>query len=187
MTATAHRRIARRLTHRSRSASAAVVAVVVALAGLYAATEIALERLGRPALLVAPSDALASATRGDAWVLPAAGGAALAALVLLILAFAPGRRARHVLADDRMTVVADDVVLAGSLRRSAATAAGLKRERVRASVGRRVADLHLTPTSGLPVDRESVDARAAELLAALRPHPAVRARVAVAESGVVGA
>lgn len=181
------RRLTRRLTHRSRSASVAVALVLVALGALYVATEIALELLGRPALLVTPGDALATTSAGSPWVLAVAAGAALFGVVAIVLAVTPGRRARHALADDRMTVVADDAVLAGTLRRSVAETVGVRRDRVRATLGRRRADFGVTPPSGLTIDRAAADARATEVLAALRPRPAVRPRVTVATRGVVGA
>lgn len=182
-----YRRFLRRETHRSRSAAQIVVVTLIALAAAYVGTEAALAVLGAAPLLLAPSALLAALLGVGALAAGAligiAVGAALLAIVLLVLALAPGARARHTVADDRLAVVIDDGVIASSLARSARSAARSRREDTKASIGRRTAVIDITPSSGIAVDREVVQAAVDEELARIDPRPATRASIRIADSG----
>lgn len=187
MTTRIERRLARRMTHRSRSGVAAGTALAVSALGLWVATEIVLEQIARPSLLVAPRDLVATLNAGGAPVLVGAGVAAVLGVALVALAVSPGRRHRHLLDDDRAVVVADDTVVAGAVRRAAATRVGLPATRVRAAVARRHVALEVTPTSGVRVDRAEAESALRDTLDRLQPRPRLRPAVVVAPRGVVGA
>lgn len=182
------KRVVRRELHSSRSGAAVLVALLALIATAWIGTEAVLAALGQPALLLTPA-AMAAGVRGLATV-PAGGLIAagvvlvLLGLVLLVLAFGPGRRGKHVVTGPTPTV-ADDAVLASSLSRAAADAARLDPDRVVASVGRRTATVRLTPTTGVAVDRGAVQRAVTEQAAALNVQPAVRAKVVVDRKGKV--
>jgi hypothetical protein len=186
-----YRRILRRETHSPRSLVAIVLAVLLIVALAWVATEIVIALLGGPALLVAPVD-MVTATVGladaPAAIVAAAGIAvAVIGLVLVLIALSPGRRARHVLASDRTAVVVDDEVIASALARHASVAGNVDPDNASVSVSHRRAVVHLTPTSGIPVDRDEVTAETERRLAGYGLSPAVSARVRISESGRVGA
>lgn len=182
------RRMIRRERHRSRSLAVGIALVVLMLALAYLAVEAVLEAIGATPLLLSVS-AMAQAALGASavWMLPAAAGAALVALVLLVLAIAPGRRARHRLAHERAAMIVDDDVLASALSRRAARAGGVSRAQVTTVVAPRGARIGVRPTSGFPVSSDDVRQAAQEVLTALAPTPKVGVAVAVSREGVVGA
>ncbi|NQX04507.1 DNA/RNA endonuclease G [Rathayibacter sp. VKM Ac-2856] len=182
-----YRRYLRRETHSSRSVAQIVVLVVIALIAAYVGTEAVLAILGAAPLLLAPS-ALLGAIVGvtgltSGAIIGIAVGTAVLALILLVLALAPGARARHTVADDRLAVVLDDGVIASSLARSARTAAHSRREDTRASIGRRTAVIEVTPSSGISVDRDAVQSAVDDELSRIQATPAPRATVRISESG----
>ncbi|KZX21038.1 hypothetical protein [Rathayibacter tanaceti] len=182
-----YRRYLRRETHRSRSAAQIVVLVLIALVAAYVGTEAVLAIVGAPALIAAPSAILGALVGVADWANPAliglAVGAGVLALILLVLALAPGTRARHTVEDDRLAVVVDDAVIASALARTARTAAHSRREDTRASLGRRTALIEVTPASGIAVDRDRVQSAVDDELARIAAKPATRASVRVSESG----
>lgn len=186
-----YRRILRRETHSPRSALAIAVAVALILLCLYCGVEIVLMMLGRRALLAAPQDMLA--TVGKLGTAPTDGplitGIVLAVLglLLLIVALMPGRRARHRLPSDRAAIVVDDEVIASALARRAAYAGDTSPDNTVVSVSARRATVRLTPTSGIPVDRQVVTEAVRDELAGFELAPPVRAAVVIARSGTVGA
>ncbi len=190
-TAGLYRRLARRETHSPRSLLAIVLAVALILVLAWIGTEIVIALLGAPALLVAPVDMFTSAVAlVDAPVaIVAAAGIVVAVigLVLVIAAVSPGRRARHLLAADRTVVVVDNEVIASALARHASTAGNVDPDNATVSVSHRRADVHLTPTSGIPVDEAAVNDDVTRQLESYGLKPTVRARVRVAESGRIGA
>ncbi|MCS5723053.1 DUF6286 domain-containing protein [Herbiconiux sp. CPCC 203407] len=186
-----YRRIIRRETHSPRSLVAIVLAALLILALAWVGTEIVIALLGAPALLVAPVDMFTSTVGladAPAAIVAAAGiGAAVIGLVLVIVALSPGRRARHVLASERTAVVVDNEVIASALARHASFAGNVDPDNASVSVSHRRAVVHLTPTSGIPVDRDEVTAETERRLAGYGLSPAVTARVHIAESGRIGA
>ncbi|MBW1639770.1 DNA/RNA endonuclease G [Microbacterium resistens] len=173
-TATTYRRALRRETHSPRTASAVVVAVVL-LVGLVALVASLVAEAVRPGTVGAlveplPADALRIG-------IPVAGGAmAVLGLAAVLLAILPGRRARRSLRGARLAVVADDGVLADAAADAVARRCVLPRAQVRVVVGRRV-DVHVVPTSGVPVDERAAGQAAHDALLRLGLDRVVRVRV----------
>lgn len=186
-----YRRIARRETHSPRSLPAIVLAVALIVVIAWIGTEIVIALLGAPALLVAPADMFTSAVNlvdAPAGIVAAAGiVVAVIGLVLVITAVSPGRRSRHLLDDDRTVVVVDDEVIASALARHASTAGDVDPDNATVTVSRRRADVHLTPTSGIPVDRDAVNQAVTRQADSYSLKPAISARVRVADTGRIGA
>jgi hypothetical protein len=103
-----------------------------------------------------------------------------------VAAIGPGRRARHELLMDRPVVV-DNEVIASALARRAATVARVDPDNCTVSVSHRRAIVHVTPTSGQPIDRDAVLAAVTEQVESLELRPPVTARLVVAEQARVGA
>ncbi|WP_066039645.1 DUF6286 domain-containing protein [Herbiconiux solani] len=186
-----YRRIARRETHSPRSLLAIVLAVIVIVALAWVGTEIVIALLGAPALLVAPADMFAG-TLGlvDAPVAIVATAGILVAvigLVLVIAAVSPGRRARHLLSAERTAIVVDNEVIASALARHASLAGNVDPDNASVSVSHRHAVVHLTPTSGIPVDRAVVTEAVTRQLDSYGLRPPVSARIQIAENGRIGA
>lgn len=185
-----HRLIVHRETHSSRAVPALILAGLTATAALYVLLEALLQALGQPAWLVAPADVGAwfAALPELSPSLLAAAGLFLAVVGLLLLgqALLPGRRARHGLPSSRAAVVVDAEVIAASLARRARLAAGVNPEQVLVTVARKLVDVQVRPTSGIPVDSDAVRAAVDDELGscALDPQPEVRVRIA--SRGVVG-
>lgn len=180
------RRLVRRERFRSRSRASIVALSLVALGLAYVGVECALAALSHGPLLVAPEQLIAGIDDPSTYVVVGAGVAVLFGLVLVVLAVSPGRRARHALPHDRMGIVVDDDVLAGSLGRAARGAASVAAGRVRTTVSARRATIAVTPSSGFPVDRAAVETASREVAASLAPVPRITVGVAVSASGVVG-
>lgn len=187
-----NRRIRRRETHSPRSVPAIVVAVLLILALIWMVIEIVLDMANRPALLVAPhtmATSLVEVTSVAPAILIGAGLAlALVGMLLVILALSPGRRARHVIGSAHSVTIVDDQVIASALARRAASAALINPDQARVTVSRRHADIHLTPTSGFPIDRASVmEVVSGEINSYGLEPPLATPRLSVATQGEVGA
>lgn len=180
-------RLVRRETRASRSGSAIVVLVVLALVAAWIGTEAVLAALARPALLVSPLDVLPSletALDGEAGLVLAAGVAsAVVGVVLLALGLTAGHRGRHELADERVAAVVDDTVVAASLARTARVAGRLGESQVTVWVSRRQARVDLTPASGVTVDEQAVLGAVRRELDEAAWRPAVSAATRVADHG----
>ncbi|MGW9587343.1 DUF6286 domain-containing protein [Microbacterium sp. NPDC055455] len=186
-----YQRIRRRETRSPRSVAAITLAVVVMATLAWLAVEIVLAMLDLPPLLVAPAEmaaALVAVTSVPGAMLMGAGLLiALIGAVLIALAVAPGRRGRHLMESPRRVVVDDDVV-ASAIARHAASVAGVGPDQARVTVSRRRVDVHLTPTSGFPIDRAAVLNVVGDALDSYRLEPALEPpRLSVAEQGRVGA
>ena len=186
MTDNTYRRILRRERFRSRSASVSIALGLVALGAAYVAVEWVLSFLGQRALLLSPQTAVDGVNSPSVWGVTAAGTAIALGLVVLLLALIPGRRARHTLPHDRLAIVVDDAVLASAIGRAARTEASVPADRVRTTVSARRALVAVTPSSGIAVDKPSVQAATERLAADLAPVPPLRLAVSVLPSGVVG-
>ena len=184
-------RIGRRETHSSRSMLAIVLAIILIVVFAWVGTEVVIALLGLPALLVAPSDMFASAVglaeQPAALVAIAGIVAAVVGLVLIIMSLSPGRRARHLLDTERAVTVVDNEVIASALARHASYAGNVDPDNATVSVSHRLGVVDLTPTSGIPADRDAVTRAVTEQLDSYGLRPAVRARVRIAEKGKVGA
>ncbi len=183
-------RIERRETHSPRSVSAIVLAVVLVVALAYLATEILLAALGAHALLLSPAamvrDIAALPSASSAAVGIVGGAAALVGLVLLVAAVTPGRRARHVQRSERAVVVIDDEVIASALVRAAADVSSLDPDRAVGIVGRRRAQVRITPSSGRRIDRDAVAEVVRDRIAAWGLVPALTPTITVERTGKVG-
>ncbi len=183
------RRLIRRESFKSRSLAVSIALGVLILGAAYLGTEAVLELIGAAPLLLSIS-ATTAAVLGDdplVWMLPAAAGALLIGIILIVLALTPGSRRRHRLDSDRVALLVDDDVLAGAVSRRAAATARINRDQVSTSVSARAARVTVRPSSGFPVSQAEVQQSADELVTALAPKPPVRISVAVSSQGVVGA
>ncbi|TFD71953.1 DUF6286 domain-containing protein [Cryobacterium sp. Hb1] len=183
-------RISRRELHSPRSTVAIIVAVVAILICAWLGTEIVLLMIGQPALLATPTElatGVASVSTVPASLLTTiALACALIAIVLLIVAVTPGRRARHLIDSERTVTVVDDEVIASALAGRAARVGGINPDNTRVSISRRLATVHLVPTSGQPVQRDSVQQAVRDQLDGLHLRPTLQTRVVVAVGGKVG-
>jgi hypothetical protein len=165
--------------------------VILIVACAYAGTEIVLGLLGQQPLLVAPDDAIrtvAGLSDAPAAIVAAAGLIALLiGLALVILALAPGRRAKHHRRTDRSAVVVDNEVIASSLARHVSHAAGVGPDNVRVGVTHRTATAEITPASGLPVDTDAAREVVRAQVEAYALTPRLSSRVTLAKHGKVGA
>lgn len=184
-------RIIRRETHSPRTVTTIVLAVVIALACVYAGTELVLRMLRQPPLLVTPEAALD-------WVaaLPtlqplsaiSAGGIVLALIGLLLMlhAIRSGRLARHQMVHEGRAVIVDNGVLASSIARTVALVAGIPQSQALVSVSHRRVIVDVTPTSGIPVDEAEIRAAVADEIASYDLRPPVRHTVRINTTGAVG-
>ncbi|PYY44282.1 hypothetical protein [Curtobacterium sp. MCBD17_023] len=184
------RRLVRRETSASRSASVVVAMTIVVLVAVTLATAAVAVLLGQRIAGVDPRDLVDAAVRAPAGLTGAvvvAVGAVLALLGLwsLLHGLLPARRPRHVLRSDRLGVVVDDEVLASAAARAARSATRLAPEAAVGSVGRRTLDVVLLPASGVDVDQASAAAAVDRELAAVDVVPPVTARVRVRPTGRV--
>ncbi|MET4060652.1 hypothetical protein ABIB35_002203 [Arthrobacter sp. UYP6] len=185
------RQIVRRETHASRAAASVVAVVLGILFCLYVLLEATLQALGQEAWLTDPAALGSWLSRlpegADSSVLGLSGLLILlVGLVFFLQAVLPGRRPRYALPNPRAAVVVDAEVLASSLARRARLTAGVSAEQVLVTVGRTRVDVRIRPTSGIPVNEETVrEAVTDELqLTGLEPRPEVR--VQVSNLGVIG-
>lgn len=183
--------IIRRETHSSRAVPATILAVLVILASLYLMLETALKALGQDPWLLAPEDAAGWVGSLPADISPSVLAAAGALVFLLGLFFflaavLPGRKARLSIPNKRAAVVVDAEVLASSLARRARVAAGVTPDQVLVTIGRRLVEVQVRPTSGIPVSAQVVQTAVEDELRRTAVDPVPEVRVAVAESGVIG-
>lgn len=185
MNARTERRLSRRMRFRSRSVAVSIALGVVAVAAAYVGVEAVLAALSVPALLLAPAELLAAIEAGTPWSIAAIAGIAVLGIWSLVLAFAPGVRARRELSDERAVFVIDDDVMAGGISRAAALSTGVSRDQVTTTVGRRRAVVRVRPSTGFPVDAERATDAAAQAVAAVTPLRALSIRTAVDTQGVL--
>ncbi|WP_030143801.1 hypothetical protein [Mycetocola saprophilus] len=178
-------RVLRRESHDSRTAPAVVVAsLLVILCGGLLVLGIWMiidERVG---------DTLAEFLSGrraafDVGSVALGAGTILLVLAILLiwLALAPGRRDRRSRTTERLAILVDNGVLADTVADRVAEAEGLDRGNVSVVVGRTQASVHVTPTSGVALNPESVREVAQDTLVAAGFPSTVRVRIA--ERGVV--
>ncbi|WP_104193473.1 DUF6286 domain-containing protein [Cryobacterium sp. Y82] len=185
-----YRRIGRRELHSPRSAAAISVAIVVITLCGWLGTEIVLLLIGQPPLFVTPAGlaaAIASVSTVPASLLAVSAlVCAILAITLLVIAVTPGQRARHLIDSERTVTVVDDEVIASALAGHAARVGRIDPDSTRVSISRRLATVHLVPTSGQPVQRDSVQQAVRDQLDGLHLRPTLQAHVVVALGGKVG-
>lgn len=180
-----YRRTLRRETHASRTVPAVIVAgiaLLVLVAGGVAAIWSSVDA-GFRGELVRLGSAVVEAARQP--VLLAGTGVVLVLLagLLVVLAVAPGRRARRARQTARTALLIDDGVIADSVAEHVARRTGTARDRVSVTIGRRAVRVRITPTSGVPVDRAVAAAAVGEVMDGIG-FPAT-ARVEVETEGVI--
>jgi hypothetical protein len=185
-------RISRRETHSSRAASSTLTAALLAALLAWLGTEAVLSAAGRPALLVPAADMLPWLAAVAVKTLPGVligAGAVLAVLGLLFLAlgFRPGRTRQHVLPDNRAAIVVDDEVFAAAVSRATHQNARVVPGQVSTTVGWRRIDVAIRPTSGIPVDTESVRAAVREEIAGYGLSYVPTVTITIRSEGAVGA
>lgn len=189
-------RILHRETHSSRAVVATAAAVLVIGLAAYGLLEAGVHAIGQPAWLIEPqvaAERLVALPAGISPLLLGAIGAVLAmfGLVFFLNGVLPGRRARHLLDGRRnsggQAVVVDDEVIASSLARRARLAANVMPEQVMVVVSQRQVQVNVRPTSGVPVEKDTVLAAVQSELTAMALEPPPEVHVNVAPSGVIGA
>jgi hypothetical protein len=185
-------RILARETHPSRAMAAIIAAVLVIVLCGYALLETAVRAIGQPPWLVDPETAAEQVVALPSGVPPLLLGALGAVLVMVGLFFflnavLPGRRARHLLKDRRAAVVVDDEVIASALARRARLAANVTQEQVMVTVSKNHVEVNVRPTSGIPLQAETVLAAVQEELGEMAPVPTLDVRIHLATAGVIGA
>lgn len=178
-------RARRRLRYRSRSVAASIALIVTALAAAYVGVEAALALLGQPPLVSAPFGLLPLVQQIPAVAIAVAAVLAMLGLICIIAAITPGRFRRRVIEDDRALVVIDDDVVASGVSRAVSGALGIGRTQVRTSLGRRRADVRVTPTTGFAASAEPAREAGGRLLADLRLSPAPTVRADIERTGVI--
>lgn len=184
-------RIVRRETHSPRTVTTIVLASLIILACVYAGIELVLRMLGRPPLLVAPEAALdwlaaLPTLQPESTVTAGAGAVALIGLLLMLHAILPGRTARHQMLDENRAVLVDNGVLASSIARRVETVARVPSGQAVVSVSHRRATVHVTPTSGIPVDENAIRAAVDDEIASYDLKPRLPATVRINPTGAVG-
>ena len=180
-----YRRVLRREMHSSRSGAAVVFAAVVSLA-LLALIGCAAWAAFDPGFRERASAWLADGIAGlDAQSTLTAVGVILLliGIMLVLAAVLPGRRARHARATERFALVADDGVLADAAADAVSRECALGRRQVSTTMARRSLAVHVTPISGILVDRERAARAASEALAGAGFDAAVK--VDIARDGVI--
>lgn len=185
-----YRRISRRELHSSRATLAIVLATVLILACVYLGAEIVLAFLGQPPLLSnvpAMGRWIVALTSYPASAVIAIGAVlALIGVFIVVASLLGGRRARHLIVSQTTAAIVDNEVIASALARHAARAGFLDPDSVRVTVSHRSAVVHLTPTSGVSIDRSAVAEAVDEQLQSYQLTPAMHSKVVVADAGKVG-
>lgn len=184
--------ILKRETRSSRAVASVIAAVLVIAFCGYALLETAVRAIGQPPWLIDPETAaerIVALPDGIPPLLLTVTGAvmAMAGLFFLLNAVLPGRRARHLLRDRRAAVVVDDEVIASALARRARLAANVTQQQVMVIVSRRQVLVNVRPTSGVPLNGETVLAAVRRELEEMAPSPMPDVKINVATSGVIGA
>ncbi len=181
------RRYRRRELHRSRSTAMNVFLVLVILVAAWVGTEAVLAAAGQGPLVASPRQLLTTALHPSAAELPyvVAGVivAAVLGIVAVVLALAPGRKARKAIASERGAILVDDGLLASGLSRAARTEPGAGGASIRTTVGARSALVSVQPVSGLPIDESALTERLREHLTELGLDRRLRVRADVSATG----
>lgn len=184
------RRLRRRSVHRSRSTAVSIALGVLALVAVWVGLEAVLAAVGATPLLLSPQDAADAALRpaptGTAITVAAAVVLLVLGIWLVVLAVAPGRQHRRTVADDRAVVVVDDRIVASTAVAAASAAAAVPDDQVEAwARGHRIA-VRVVPTTGDPVDADTVRDAVADRLGRLDDRLGRRVHVDIADKGVLG-
>lgn len=179
------RRLSRRMRYRSRSVAVSIALGTLALAVAYLGAESVLAALSLPPLLVAPETLFGLIAAGTPVNIAVIAALVVLGIVCLVLAVAPGARARRDLTDDRAIFVIDDDVMAGGISRAAALSAGVPREQVTTTVSRRRAVVRVRPSSGFRVNADEATEAASRTVASVAPRRDLTVRTALETQGVL--
>ncbi|NJI60673.1 hypothetical protein HCX50_14670 [Microbacterium oxydans] len=180
-----YRRVLRRETHASRTASSMGVASIgaVLLIALLAGAVWWLVDGGFRDTAARRLEEIAVGVQQPAVLFGVGGVLTVLAVVLLALALLPGRRARRARITERTALLVDDGVIADSIAAAVARRAGVDRSRVSVFVGRRTVEVRITPTSGVFVRMADAEDAASDILAGIGF--SATPRVVVEPNGVV--
>lgn len=162
-----YRRVLRRETHPSRSVVAVVLSVIVCLLLLAASTACVwwlfdlgarrqAEQSGAQMLQAFDTVRLFGLPLGEVLLGTAGVLAAVLGLLLVFAALLPGRRSRRGRSGERCAVLVDDGVLADAMADTTAARCGIDPSQVQVRLRGRIAHVRVTPTSGVPVNPETV-------------------------------
>lgn len=184
-------RVVRRELSSSRAILSGIAAFIITVLAIYALLETGLRIANQRAWLIDPQtalDRLAQLPQGTNPVLLGLIGAVLLLLGLIFLlnGILTSRRARHVLADERIAVVVDDEVIASALARRARLTSGVTQEQVVVVVSKRTVVVNVRPTSGVPLDGDGIKSAIETELQAMQPVPMPQVRVNITAAGVIG-
>lgn len=151
----------RRETHSSRAVTSIIVAILLLAGFIYLVIEGILGMLGKKPLLMSWSDMADNIANLPKTIIL---GALIALAVVLIIiglillakALLPGALGRHSLEDKRVAYIVDDAVIASAVSRVTRREAGLAQGQVSTRVDRKSMTVDVTPTSGIPVDGETI-------------------------------
>lgn len=180
-----YRRVLRRETHASRTASSTLVASIGALLliALVAGAVWWLVDRGFRDAAARSLEEVSGGAQHPAVLFGVGGALTVLAIVLLALALLPGRRARRARTTERAALLVDDGVIADSIAAAVARRAGVERDRVTVFVGRRTVEIRITPTSGVFVRVADAEDAANDILAGIGF--AATPRVVIEPHGVV--
>ncbi|WP_430593126.1 hypothetical protein [Humidisolicoccus flavus] len=185
---TVTKRFIRRELHSSRSAAVSVLLGLTAVVLLWIGLEIVLRLMNFDPLLIAPAALLAFITApAVAWAPLIGFGLIVLGIIAIVLGFAPGRKGKHLRASDTGTMLVDDRLIAAAISERVANEVGTSREHVRTSVGRRSAEIIVTPVSGIRVDREHLQRAVDQEISSYQLEPSLSARIRLSQKGTVGA
>jgi len=173
------------MLRRSRSVWVAAAVLLAGAAAAFVIVETVRFALGLPAWIAGPRAILDTVSGGTPVGLTVGAVALAFGVACLWGALSPGRAGRRLSAGERAPIVVDDAVLAGSLSRSAARAAGTAPAQVRTHVARRRADIEITPSSGFPVVAADVQRAGSVAIAPLALSPSLATRARVARQGAL--
>ncbi|MCC4908345.1 DUF6286 domain-containing protein [Microbacterium sp. cx-59] len=172
------RRVLRRESHSPRTTAMVVSALIVVIVAGYLAVEAVLFLVGAAPLLIGPGALLQQAATlpeqgANTIVIAVAAVVAIIGAVLVFLALAPGRLAKHAMtAEGEAGVLVDNGVLASGLAHRISSEAGIDRDRLTVGVGHRSVDVTVRPDAGVPLPLDAVREIGERELAAYSLHPA---------------
>ncbi|MDO5747427.1 MAG: DUF6286 domain-containing protein [Actinomycetaceae bacterium] len=174
----------RRETHSSRAITSVFVALLLLAALAYMATEGILGMMGKPPLLASWTTMIHTVVMlpmgVDQPVLISLGALLIVVgLFLLAKAVLPGPLGRHSIEDKRAAYIVDDAVIASAVSKVTREEAGLGQGQVTTQVSRRALIATVTPTSGIPLNGETLQKALSPKVKRynLRPDPKVHIHV----------
>lgn len=181
---------ARELTS-GRSPAAIVLAVLIIVLCGYALFETSLKALGQEPLIATPETwwrwISTLSEEANVYALIAAGTAlTLLGLVFFMHGVRAGHRARHSIQCEDAVLIVDDQVLAAALARRTRLDAAVGHGQVLVIIDGEHIEVQIRPTSGTPLNAETVIAGLEDELRINRIEPLPKIRVKISVGGVIG-